>query len=221
MDVALVDENNSLVQDKTLPLRATLIFENGTTVLKNMEQDEEPLKGQTNVVVIHGSASFKMKVGKQITSELRNKQRFRVLIEPVDETVRRACPALTLHSEAFKVMVKIHRPEKRPHGGAAPPPSPAPAPALLGLPPLAATGGSAAAAAATVVQSGDNAENANDGLRLRLEEQAEQIRMLTEQNASILEAITELREDVAKRPADPPEAVRSRPSQRPRRMAPC
>ena len=41
MDVALVDENNSLVQDKTLPLRATLIFENAATVLKNMEQDEE------------------------------------------------------------------------------------------------------------------------------------------------------------------------------------
>ena len=46
-----------------------------------------------------------------------------------------------------------------------------------------------AAAAATVVQSGDNAENASDGLRLRVEEQREQIRMLTEQNASILEEV--------------------------------
>ena len=205
MDVALVDENNSLVQDKTLPLRATLIFENGATVLKNMEQDEEPLKGQTNVVVIHGGASFKMKVGKQITSELRNKQRFRVLIEPVDDTVRRACPALTLHSEAFKVMVKIHRPENRPRGGA-PPPSLDPAQAPLGLPPLAATGGSAAATATDVAPSGDNAENSNDALRLRLDEQEAQIRRLTEQNASILEAMAKLREEVAiryvaKRPA--------------------
>ena len=82
-------------------------------------------------------------------------------------------------------------------------------------------GVSAAATATDVAPSGDNAENSNDALRLRLDEQEAQIRRLTEQNASILEAIAELREDVAKRPAGPPEAVRGRPSQRPRRMAPC
>ena len=134
MDVEVVDENNSLVADETLPLRAVLTFENGATVLKKTEQDEEPLKGQTKALLIHGRASFKMKVGKQFTSTKCDKQRFRVLIEPEDDAVRRACPALTRRSEAFTVIVKTSRPEKKK------PPSlaPAPAPVPLGSPPLAA-----------------------------------------------------------------------------------
>jgi hypothetical protein len=82
-------------------------------VQKLLAQDPEPpLKGQTECQLIRGRAVFKMQVGKKITSDLRNKQRFRVLIEPADEAVRRDCPALTLRTEPFKVMVKIDRPVK-------------------------------------------------------------------------------------------------------------
>jgi len=100
-------ENNG-----TLVLRASLIFESGMPVQKLLAQDEPPLKGQTECQLIRGRAVFKMQVGKKITSDLRNKQRFRVLIEPADEAVRRDCPALTLRTEPFKVMVKIDRPVK-------------------------------------------------------------------------------------------------------------
>ena len=227
-------QDSRRVQDKTLSLRASLVFENGTTVHKNGPQDEEPLVGQTNAMVIHGGANLKMRVGKGITSELRNKQRFRVLIEPVEDAVRIACPALTLHSDPFRVMVKIHRRGKGAQCGA-PPPSLAHTQSPL------ETGGFAAATATylgpppTPIKADDadkgNVDEPNARLaeqNARLEEQnarlAEQNARLEEQNARLAEQNARLAEQnarlekVAKRPAvdDPPETVRS---QRPRRKA--
>ena len=225
--VALVDQDNAVVHNReTLPLRASLLFENGSPVRpQECYQGAPPLIGETDVHVIEGRATFKLKVNPEakVTSHLFHEQRFRVRIEPSAQAVR--CPALTEHSPAFKVMVKIDRPVKTPSQRQRQEQGEAPE-APLGLPPLAASGGAAAASAADA--PGGNGESTSD-LRQRVERQEEQIKALVAENASILEALAEIKALAALPPAadppqsgkqapaaDPPETIRRQPSRRKR-----
>ena len=82
-----------------IPLRAYLHFENGAIV--PAPDDNGTLIGSIDSAIINGKGTFKLKISPKLTSEMRNKQRFRVRIV--------ATGLCSAHTPAFKVMTKIDR----------------------------------------------------------------------------------------------------------------
>ena len=203
VDVALVNANNELVQDKTLKLQAVLFYENGSPVSLNAGHDERALKGETEAMIINGRATFKLQAGKTVTTHLMSNQRFRVRIEPTDQSVRASCPALASHSAPFRVMTKIDR---KPPSSREPAPSARPA--------------KVARASAAPAQNAPVATGVPGGAEIhaRLQQQRKEIQMLTTQNAGIMRELATLRKllTAGATAAGAPETV-AVPRRRPRR----
>ena len=86
--------------------RACLIYQNGFDV--KGANDEPPLIGETNVFLIDGKATFKLRINQKakVTSEQHDKKNFRIRISPVNYI---HVQALT---PVFKIMVRLDRPPK-------------------------------------------------------------------------------------------------------------
>lgn len=100
IDVFLYHNNIHITNHVPIPLRAYLLFENGTVV--PAPDDNGTLVGSIDSTIINGKGTFKLKISPKLTSELQNKQRFRVRIVATDGL----CSA---HTPPFKVMTKIDR----------------------------------------------------------------------------------------------------------------
>ena len=213
VNVALVTQNNiGLELNKTLHLQVSLIFESGLLVLKNdqLPQNGPPLTGLNEAHSIDGRAKFTLKAAPWVTSDKLKRQRFRLLIEPVDEAIRRDCPALTLRSQAFKIVVKT--PTMRAGLGSQGQAAAAPAAALAAAPAAAPTTNNAAATDDEVLA----------GILAALQEQVSTLRKDQQQHADKVVKLEQLCaqqqleiEMLKKRSAaDPPETERRQPSQR-------
>ena len=85
-------------------IRAALVYENGPEV--HGVNNEPPLTGDTDVLLIEGAATFKLKINckAKVTSDQREKKNFRIRISPVNGSHIQA------HTAAFKIMVRVDRP---------------------------------------------------------------------------------------------------------------
>lgn len=85
-------------------IRAALVYENLLEV--QGVNDEPPLIGDTDVFLIGGAATFKLKINckAKVTSDQREKKNFRIRISPVNGSHIQA------HTAAFKIMVRADRP---------------------------------------------------------------------------------------------------------------
>lgn len=99
IDVFLDPSNVTTTNHVPIPLRAYLHFENGSIV--PAPDDKGTLIGSIDSAIINGKATFKLKISPKLTSEMQNKQRFRVRIV--------AAGLCSAHTPAFKVMTKIDR----------------------------------------------------------------------------------------------------------------
>ena len=85
LKVGVLDVHDQPLLDGNLPLRATLLYENGLPV-KQTSSSEPLLVGETDVVALQGAATFKLRITS--LSSHRDKQRFRIQIEPQARAVR-------------------------------------------------------------------------------------------------------------------------------------
>ena len=100
IDVNLSDGWKNFIGSRTVMLRASLIYESGL----NVESSVQPLLGNTDVFLIHGAATFKLKING-LTTERCDKKNFRISISPLTQEYRH----LQYLTPVFKVMVKIDR----------------------------------------------------------------------------------------------------------------
>ena len=75
--VGVHDHLDQPVLDCSLPLRATLMYDNGLPV-KQTSSSEPLLVGETDVVSLQGAATFKLRITS--LSSHRDKQRFRIQV---------------------------------------------------------------------------------------------------------------------------------------------
>ena len=99
IDVNLSDAWKDFIGSHTVILRASLVYENGLSVESSL-----PLLGNTDVFLIKGTATFKLKING-ITTERCDKKNFRISISPLTEGYRH----IQYLTPVFKVMVKIDR----------------------------------------------------------------------------------------------------------------
>ena len=92
------------IADSVLPLQATLLYENGLPV-KQMSTSEPLLVGETDVVALQGTATFKLRITS--LSSHRDKQRFRIQVTPQDPNIRLAEPALSVVTLPMKSVTKL------------------------------------------------------------------------------------------------------------------
>ena len=85
LKVGVRDHLDTQLHDCSLPLRATLLYENGLAV-KQTSTSEPLLVGETDVVALQGTATFKLRITS--LSSHRDKQRFRIQIAPQDVEVQ-------------------------------------------------------------------------------------------------------------------------------------
>ncbi|KAL1528953.1 hypothetical protein AB1Y20_010275 [Prymnesium parvum] len=94
------------ILDCTLPLRAALLYENGVPV--NQTSSSEPLLvGETDVVALQGSATFKLRITS--LSSHRDKQRFRIQVTPQAMELLRREPMLCVVTDPMKSVTKLGR----------------------------------------------------------------------------------------------------------------
>ena len=91
LKVGVHDHLDNPIHDSNLPLRASLLYENGLPV-KQTSTSEPLLVGETDVVALQGSATFKLRITS--LSSHRDKQRFRIQVRVCRETP----PSLALSS---------------------------------------------------------------------------------------------------------------------------
>merc|ERR1712159_607557 len=92
-----------------LDVRATLQYENGNAVAPCGE-DDKLLLGETEVTVIGGEATLKLKMGPNSLSIKHDSRRFRIRIEPRDYPLRpEAFPQLSVTGTPFKSVTKTER----------------------------------------------------------------------------------------------------------------
>ena len=97
----------AMTEGNRLDVRATLLYENGNAVPPRGE-DDKLLLGETEVTVIGGKATLKLKMGRNSLSNLRDNRRFRIRIEPRDDALRpEAYPQLSVTGTPFKSVTKI------------------------------------------------------------------------------------------------------------------
>ena len=87
----------------SVPIRAELVYEDGTEV--RGLNDEPPLTGDTDVFLIEGAATFKLRINSEakVTSDQRKNKRFRIRISLVGGHLHADTPA-------FKIMTRVNRP---------------------------------------------------------------------------------------------------------------
>ena len=100
IDVKLSDAWKYFIGSRTVILRASLVYENGLSV----ESSLPPLLGNTDVLLIGATATFKLKING-LTTERCDKKNFRINISPLTEGYRH----IQYRTPVFKVMVKIDR----------------------------------------------------------------------------------------------------------------
>jgi len=121
LKVGVHDHMDNPILDCSLPLRASLLYENGLPV-KQTSSSEPLVVGETDVVALQGAATFKLRITS--LSSHRDKQRFRIQVAPQDMEMLQLEPALCVVSDPMKSVTKLGR-------VAAPPlPLPSPMPGL-------------------------------------------------------------------------------------------
>ena len=94
------------LHDCSLPLRATLLYENGLPV-KQTSTSEPLLVGETDVVALQGAAMFKLRITS--LSSHRDKQRFRIQVAPQDVEVQLSETGLCVVTDPMKSVTKLGR----------------------------------------------------------------------------------------------------------------
>lgn len=126
LKVGVHDALDMPLLDCSLPLRAALLYENGLPVKQAPTSSSEPLLvGETDVVALQGSATFKLRITS--LSSHRDKQRFRIQVGPQDADMLRVDPQLCVVTDPMKSVTKL--------GRVAPPPT------SLSMPPLEGVNG--------------------------------------------------------------------------------
>jgi len=119
--VGVHDHLDQPLHDCSLPLRASLLYENGLPV-KQTSTSEPLLVGETDVVALQGSATFKLRITS--LSSHRDKQRFRIQVAPQDLELQLSEVNLCVVTDPMKSVTKLGR-NTNPN----PPPPPLPLPA--------------------------------------------------------------------------------------------
>lgn len=104
--VGVHDDTDAAMYDCTLPLRATLLYENGLPV-KQTSTSEPLLVGETDVVALQGVATFKLRITS--LSSHRDKQRFRIQISPQESELVLNERGLEVVTEPMKSVTKLGR----------------------------------------------------------------------------------------------------------------
>jgi len=90
-----------------LPLKAELLYENGQLV-EQLATCEPLLVGKTEVVAMQGTALFKLRITS--LSSHRDKQRFRIRVSPIDQSLLLHEPNLHVVTTPMKCVTKLsHR----------------------------------------------------------------------------------------------------------------
>ena len=111
LKVGVLDVHDQPLLDGNLPLRATLLYENGLPV-KQTSSSEPLLVGETDVVALQGAATFKLRITS--LSSHRDKQRFRIQIEPqaraaqLGRATRRNLPQIADASPPLTLLQEMH-----------------------------------------------------------------------------------------------------------------
>lgn len=106
LKVGVHDHLDQPVLDCTLPLRASLLYENGLPV-KQTSSSEPLLVGETDVVALQGAATFKLRITS--LSSHRDKQRFRIQVTPQEVELLQREPALCVVTDPMKSVTKLGR----------------------------------------------------------------------------------------------------------------
>ena len=106
LKVGVHDHLDQPLHDCSLPLRATLLYENGLPV-KQTSTSEPLLVGETDVVALQGSATFKLRITS--LSSHRDKQRFRIQVAPQDVEVQLSEAGLCVVTDPMKSVTKLGR----------------------------------------------------------------------------------------------------------------
>merc|ERR1719359_1354808 len=177
LKVGVCDHLDRLLLDCSLPLRATLLYENGLPV-RQTSASEPLLVGESEVVALQGAATFKLKITS--LSSHRDKQRFRLQVSPQDPDLAVREPSLSVVTNPMKSVTKLGRSSLSGGGGGGAYGGAAGAP-----PPAATSPGPEGDAAATAA-----AEVAPEILKRKhcelLETNEQQIRDLAASQAKIL-----------------------------------
>jgi len=106
LKVGVHDHLDQPMIDCSLPLRASLLYENGLPV-KQTSTSEPLLVGETDVVALQGAATFKLRITS--LSSHRDKQRFRIQVAPQDVEVQMREPGLCVVTDPMKSVTKLGR----------------------------------------------------------------------------------------------------------------
>ena len=117
--VGVHDALDMPILDCALPLRASLLYENGLPV-KQTSSSEPLLVGETDVVALQGAATFKLRITS--LSSHRDKQRFRIQVAPQDPDVTQREPLLCVVTDPMKSVTKLGRASTASSTPLAPPP---------------------------------------------------------------------------------------------------
>ena len=166
----MFDHLDQPLHDCSLPLRATLLYENGLAV-KQTSPSEPLLVGETDVVALQGAATFKLRITS--LSSHRDKQRFRIQVAPQDVEMTISEAGLCVVTDPMKSVTKLGRASHA--AAAAVPPPPMPGGGEEGL-----SGG------------GPQVEGLKRKYREALEEQAQQMQALSATQTDILSELQTL-----------------------------
>jgi len=119
LKVGVHDALDMPILDCALPLRASLLYENGLPV-KQTSSSEPLLVGETDVVALQGAATFKLRITS--LSSHRDKQRFRIQVAPQDPDVTQREPLLCVVTDPMKSVTKLGRASTASSTPLAPPP---------------------------------------------------------------------------------------------------
>jgi len=106
LKVGVHDALDMPILDCALPLRASLLYENGLPV-KQTSSSEPLLVGETDVVALQGAATFKLRITS--LSSQRDKSRFRIQVSPQDLDVVQLEPLLCVVTDPMKSVTKLGR----------------------------------------------------------------------------------------------------------------
>merc|ERR1719324_1001104 len=107
LKIGVLDPRMGIGRDAELPLKAELLYENGQLV-EQLATCEPLLVGKTDVVAMQGTALFKLRITS--LSSHRDKQRFRIRVNPSDTTLLLREPGLSVVTTPMKCVTKLsHR----------------------------------------------------------------------------------------------------------------
>jgi len=106
LKVGVHDHRDQPLADCSLPLRASLLYENGLPV-RQTSTSEPLLVGETDVVALQGAATFKLRITS--LSSHRDKQKFRIQVAPQDADVQFTEAGLCVVTDPMKSVTKLGR----------------------------------------------------------------------------------------------------------------